>query len=55
MYTSELPDAVLKAWGPEAAKDFVAWLDEYLRGVGLAPGSRFRLLVERRLLSLLAQ
>jgi hypothetical protein len=53
MYTSELPDAVLKAWGPEAAKDFVAWLDEYLRGVGLASGVQVSAFVARQKVNVL--
>jgi len=31
MHTLELPDTVRKALGPEAARDFTAWLEEQLR------------------------
>ena len=31
MQTSGLPETVVRAWGPTAARDFVAWLEEWLR------------------------
>jgi hypothetical protein len=34
--TIELPKTVLEAWGPEAARDFIAWLEERL-GAGEVP------------------
>jgi hypothetical protein len=53
VYTSELPDAVQKAWGPEAAKDFVAWLDEYLREARLAPEVQVSAFVARQKVNVL--
>lgn len=53
MYTSELPEAVQKAWGPEAAKDFVAWLDEYLREARLAPEVQISAFVARQKVNVL--
>ena len=31
MQMSRLPETVVQAWGPTAARDFVAWLEEWLR------------------------
>jgi len=30
MQTLELPETILQAWGPEAAQDFIAWLEKRL-------------------------
>lgn len=53
MHTSELPDAVQKAWGTEAAKDFVAWLDEYLREARLTPEVQVSAFVARQKVNVL--
>ncbi len=37
MQTVKLPDTVLKAWGPEAARDFVAWLEKQWPHLPAAP------------------
>lgn len=53
MYISELPDAVQKAWGPEAARDFVTWLNEYLREARLAPEVQVSAFVARQKVNVL--
>ena len=50
---SELPDTVQKAWGPEVARDFVAWLDEYLQGAQLASEVQVSAFVARQKVNVL--
>jgi len=33
MQVSGLPEAVVRAWGPDVTRDFLAWLEEQLRAV----------------------
>jgi hypothetical protein len=49
----ELPEAVRKAWGSEAAKDFLAWLDEYLREVRPIPEVQISAFVARQKVNVL--
>lgn len=53
MRIGELPDTVRKAWGPEVARDFVAWLDEYLGEAKLAPGVQVSAFVARQKVNVL--
>ena len=53
MHTGKLPDTVQKAWGPEVARDFVTWLDEYLRSGQLAPRVQVSAFVARQKVNVL--
>lgn len=53
MHTSKLPDTLQEAWGPEAARDFVTWLDEYLRSEQLAPRVQVSAFVARQKVNVL--
>lgn len=48
-----LPETVLQAWGPEAAQDFVAWLEERLSAEGLPPGVQLSAFVARQKVNVL--
>jgi len=48
MRIGELPDTVQKAWGPDVAKDFSAWLDGKLREARLVPGIQISAFVARQ-------
>jgi hypothetical protein len=53
MHTGRLPDTVQKAWGPEVARDFVTWLDEYLRSEQLVPRVQVSAFVARQKVNVL--
>ncbi len=53
MHTSKLPDTLQEAWGPEAARDFVTWLDEYLRSEQLVPRVQVSAFVARQKVNVL--
>jgi hypothetical protein len=53
MQTTTLPDTVLKALGPEAAKDFVSWLETQLGQAGLLPGLQISPFVARQKVNVL--
>ena len=53
MQTTTLPDTVLKALGPEAAKDLVRWLETQLGQAGLLPGLQISPYVARRKVNVL--
>ena len=50
---SELPYTVQQAWGPTVARDFVAWLDEYLHEAQLAPRVQISAFVARQKVNVL--
>ncbi len=53
MHSGRLPDTVQKAWGPEVARDFVTWLDEYLRSEQLVPRVQVSAFVARQKVNVL--
>lgn len=53
MHTGRLPDTVQKAWGPEVARDFMTWLDEYVRSEQLVPKVQVSAFVARQKVNVL--
>lgn len=53
MQAFELPKTVLEAWGPEAARDFVAWLEERLGAGELTPVVQISAFVARQKVNVL--
>ena len=53
MVTIKLPETVLQAWGPQAAQDFVAWLEARLETAGLFAGIQISSLVARQKVNVL--
>lgn len=49
----ELPETVRQAWGPEVARDFVAWLEERLSAEGLPPSVQLSAFVARQKVNVL--
>jgi len=49
----ELPETVRQAWGPEVARDFVAWLEERLSAEGLPSGVQLSAFVARQKVNVL--
>jgi hypothetical protein len=48
-----LPETVVEVWGPEAAKDFVNWLEERLRAAQLSPQIQISAFVARQQVNVL--
>jgi hypothetical protein len=53
MQRVELPKKVVQAWGKEAARDFMAWLEERLRVVQLSPQVQVSAFVARQKVNVL--
>ena len=53
MQTIELPKTVLEAWGPEAARDFMAWLEERLGAGEVLAGVQISAFVARQKVNVL--
>jgi hypothetical protein len=53
MQTTKLPETVFQALGPEAAEDFITWLEERLSRAGLLPGVQISAFVARQKVNVL--